>query len=447
MLKYAVAALAVLVAALLLWHPWSTPATAPAPEAADAANEAAPLPATLEEALAAQPVYASLQPADFSAIKTTDKSSTIGFTMVSGDAPALSTENQAALDEALAYYDQNDIPVGFILMDIGSGRGFARNIDERIYGASMFKAPYCAYLLSQQIDQGDYALSSAVLSGTMSDSGYFSYNGRQAAIESLIGNSIIYSDNAAYGALRSAFSDADLAAWLESLGANGNMAYDDWFPHCTARDAARLWSAIYAYLQTGTEGAQLLDELCASTEMSFMRAALTGSDAGSADDAMLEAEAAQRAETAAEAAAGGGAEEIAEAEAEADSELAEEAAAAEGDLAVSIAAEGGAGRLIVGAASDLQQEQARAAAVTVRAKAGWFPGDTPSLSCISENGIVTAGGRDYLLCVMTGAPYSESNTLRTQDLIRAVFGLRTDLAAVASPSASDASAAESEATA
>lgn len=445
MLRYAAAALVVLIAfaaVLFLWHPWSASPVAPAPESADAANEAMPLPATLEEALAAQPAYASLQPTDFSAIRTTDKSSTIGFTMVEGDAPALSAESQAVLDESLAYFDQNGIPVGFILMDIGSGRGFARNIDERIYGASMFKAPYCAYLLSQQIEQGDYTLSSAVLSGTMSDSGYFSYNGRQATIEDLVDSSIIYSDNASYGALRTAFSDADLAAWLETLGANDNMAYDDWFPHCTARDAARLWSAIYAYLQSGTEGAQLLDELCASTETSFMRAALAGDDAAGTDDAMLVAEAAQGSEAVTETDVEGGMEQVAEAATEAGIEA--EAAAAEGTLAVSIAEPGGLGRLVSGTASTLQQEQARAAAVTVRAKAGWFPGDTPSLSCISENGIVTVGGRDYLLCVMTGAPYSESNALRAQDLISAVFGLRADLVTIASP---DAPAAESEAAA
>ena len=236
MLPGAVAAVAI---ALLVWHPWAAPvAEQPEPESAEVQEEQC-APSTLEGALAAHPAYENPSPSDFSAIEAADAQTTAGFTLTEGDAPALSSERAAALDEALAYYTDEEVPVGFLLMDIGSGRGFAHNIDQEIYGASTFKALYCAYLLIDQVENGEFSLTSAVRDGVMSQSGSFRFSG-QDTLENMISDSIIYSDNNSYGALRASFSDADLARWLESVSADSGMAYDEWFPHCSARDAARL---------------------------------------------------------------------------------------------------------------------------------------------------------------------------------------------------------------
>ena len=433
MTRYAAGAVAAVAIALLVWHPWAAPvAEQPEPESAEVQEEQR-APSTLEGALAAHPAYENPSPSDFSAIEAADAQTTAGFTLTEGDAPALSSERAAALDEALAYYTDEEVPVGFLLMDIGSGRGFAHNIDQEIYGASTFKALYCAYLLIDQVENGEFSLTSAVRDGVMSQSGSFRFSG-QDTLENMISDSIIYSDNNSYGALRASFSDADLARWLESVSADSGMAYDEWFPHCSARDAARLWSTAYTYMQTGTEGAQLLSELCASTKTSFMRDALTNEEA-----LLVETDAAPEGQEAVtDAAQEGGAEAgdtastpapegAGEGEAPSEGETASEEAASEEELTVSSAAGVGAISACVATTGATMQER-MTEPMLVRSKAGWYPGDTEDISCVSENGIVTLNGRDCLICVMTGARYTDRNVLRMEELTRAVFALHDDLA-------------------
>lgn len=418
--KYILLAVIAVVAVLLIWHPWAN-TTDSQVEPESSAPQATIVP-TLEQALAAQPAYASLSPNDFSNIKATDKETTFGFTLSEGEAPTLSAQNEAALNEVLAYYNDNDISVGYILMDIGSGRGFARNIDEKIYGASSFKGPFCTYLLMNKVETDEYKLTSSLRDGVMSNSGHFSFKGKDT-LKNMISDTIIYSDNGSFGALRSGFSDSNLSSWLSSIGADSKMAYDEWFPHYTARDAARLWSATYNYIGTGTDGAQLLDTLYGSTETSFMRDALT-------DDGSSENE--DDPEQAGEASTADGEEQASAVESDGVEENGQELVESaeepkEGEISISeaVVAPGSMTKILVEASDNIKQEMIDP--VIVRSKAGWYPGSSKSVSSISENGIVTLNGRDYLLCVMTNSYFNDKNTAHMHDLINAVFNLRNDL--------------------
>lgn len=66
---------------------------------------------------------------------------------------------------------------------------------------------------------------------------------------------------------------------------------------------------------------------------------------------------------------------------------------------------------------------------------------------MSENGIITYNGRDYLLCVMTGAYYNDRNEANLGELVRAVFALRGSLApeAYTPPAAEDGQSQDGQA--
>ena len=56
-------------------------------------------------------------------------------------APVLSDRSLVSLNNALSYYDNNGYEASYLIMDLGTGRGIAGNVDVPIYGASSFKGP------------------------------------------------------------------------------------------------------------------------------------------------------------------------------------------------------------------------------------------------------------------------------------------------------------------
>lgn len=65
-------------------------------------------------------------------------------------APVLSDRSLVSLNNALSYYDNNGYEASYLIMDLGTGRGIAGNVDVPIYGASSFKGPYCAYVVNKE---------------------------------------------------------------------------------------------------------------------------------------------------------------------------------------------------------------------------------------------------------------------------------------------------------
>ena len=308
---------------------------------------------TVEERLAACDDWEAQSALDFSSI--VDTGGIVAFNLSAGDdatstddLPQLSIANIVALAEALAPYEEAEVPYGFLIMDLETGRGFACNLDEEVYGASSFKAAFCTYIAMSYLDTGTYSLSSTLGEISIAGADGTSYSS-SATLYELFQSTIIYSSNEAFMALRGTFSDDELAAWLEDLGIDGDIAYDTSFPHYTTRDAARLWLTIYQYFDEDTEAASLIEECCSSTETSFLRSALSDLDG-----------------------------------------------------------------------------------VTVRDKAGWYADEDSSdgidYNAICDNGIVTYNGRDYLVCVMLGASYSDTTVEHAETLMSAIFALYEDLA-------------------
>lgn len=365
-----VKALALVVAAVALIWVATQVFSCGAPQAAQEADDeaAAPAtPATLEQRLASYEPYIDPEPTDMEALP--DSTTTEGF-VLSGqedaDVPVLGDVSTTAINAAMRPFLDDGFDVAYVLMDIETGRGFARNVDEPIYGASSFKGPFCTFVAETYVDSGEVALSE---------------------IKDSLFNAIVYSDNGTYEAMRVRFSNDRLVQWLGDLGVGSRVAYDTDYPTYTARDLAKLWMETYDYLEGGTAAAEAMIGYFGTTKTSFMRNAMIAVEPASDVDVAMD-----------------------------ESAVAEEGSslATLGDSISNVLVEA--------------VEKATADDVEVFDKAGWYPRDDADIPAIVDAGIVSCNGRDYLLCVMTDMPWTEPNQETAEELIKAVFDARRDLA-------------------
>lgn len=338
-------------------------------------------------------------------------------------APVLSDRSLVSLSNALAYYDANGYEASYLLMDLGTGRGIAGNLDAPIYGASSFKGPYCAYVVNKELPNDIERTRSA----------------RLAQIE----NVIQWSDNASYGQLRRDFGTDGMRAWLSEAGVDENLVDDTYFPTYTARQSALMWLKIYDYLEhAGTSAAQWLSDVYESTEVSFLRnGALGTTSKGHTDYLPAEGSGTEEGVEESEVDAGEESEDAAELiSSEESEEASSEAAEGTGLLAITIA--DGDDDPDDSAASDDEdgnaddkdgasegEEDVTVASIgtniIVRNKAGWIDGEEDDAVC--DSGIVTINDRDYLMVIMTSAPDCAAGEQAFAHLARTLFEIRSDL--------------------
>lgn len=379
--------------------------------------------------------------------------------------PVLSDQSLVSLSNALAYYKTNDYDVSYLLVDLGTGRGIAGNLDASIYGASSFKGPYCAYLAEDELNKNVNKIKS----------------GRRTQIE----NTITWSDNSSYSKLRRTFGTDGMEEWLADAGVDTSLVDDTYFPHYSGRQSALMWLKIYEYLTDNESStAQWLSDLFASTEVSFLRnGALGTTSAGDTDylpaedsgeEEALEEEEADEGLLGTDEADGEEATEETE-DSSSEGEAASESSANDSDDESSEKAEspeGGAIAVVIaevaekaGQTDDVENAKADSAEdgqevtasdeeadggqeaetsdegtseddalktvasigtnITVRNKAGWINGKEDDAIC--DSGIVTINGRDYLMVIMTGAPDSAAGEQAFAHLARTLFEIRGDL--------------------
>ena len=196
----------------------------------------------------------------------------------SGDAPpALDDETAAALQTACAPLTESGWNVGYLLLDLGTGRGLAGNLDAPSYGASSFKALYALYLCETQLDTERATLDAPcpeyAATAFMDPAGTYLYDGFASyPLGTLVEDSITASDNDSYRILRANY-DAEFPAWLADRGFSASLA-DDWYPTYCTREAGLLWLHAAAYLASDAPSAAWLGTLLEQTETSFIRDAL-----------------------------------------------------------------------------------------------------------------------------------------------------------------------------
>lgn len=186
------------------------------------------------------------------------------FSLSDARAPELSNKNLSAIRTALESFD--GASVGFGMYDVESGRGIGYNLDQEIYGASSFKAPYALYLCQKHVENGELTIP-----GLSSEDGAELF-GAGGYTKILIENAICNSDNDSFAMLRSMYDADGYNEWVDELGIQ-DTAYtpDSWFPWYSVRSSLKIWTEMYNYWQTGGDTAQWLSSLCGETTVSFLR--------------------------------------------------------------------------------------------------------------------------------------------------------------------------------
>lgn len=324
------------------------------------------------------------------------------------DTPVLSDQSLVQLNNALAYYETNGYDVGYLLMDLGTGRGIAGNLDATIYGASSFKGPFCTYVAEKELSSNIDKVKSS----------------RREQIE----NIIIWSDNNSYSKLRRTFGTDGMEDWLAEAGVNTSLVDDTSFPHYTARQSALMWLKIYNFLnEADNSTAQWLSDTFGKTEVSFLRnGALGTTSAGSTDYVPSEDDATELEadDTTTDDDGADGTDDGEEAVSQADDAQTGEASDEDGGETACTDA--------VAAAIAEDAAEAHDATVssigtniTVRNKAGWI--NTEDLDAVCDSGIVTINDRDYLMVIMTGAPDTAAGERAFAHLARTLLEIRIDL--------------------
>lgn len=145
-----------------------------------------------------------------------------GLTSFGGYAPsqAVASQIQAAID-SLRWQGYD---LGFVMVDLTTGKGISCNADGTFYSASTIKGPYVAAVCSLYPD------SIASWAGTMEPT-------------------IRWSSNEGYASLRNAFGPQPMWEWSARSGVSGDIASLR-YPWYTARDLAKLWTSNYEYFTT-----------------------------------------------------------------------------------------------------------------------------------------------------------------------------------------------------
>ncbi len=220
------------------------------------------------------------------------------FSCVDGTSEVISGDDTAAIESAVASFTNAGYSVGFVLIDLYSGLGIARNAATDYFCASTIKAPYVTYLQQCLIDTGDANYTDTLIqdisiggTGVMADEAETEYS-----LETVMYNTIVYSDNTGYGMLRNYYAAYGWDDWTVAAGVDAAVSSVGWYPYLAAGDLMRYWITINEYLQQESggdlqesggdlqesegdlqqesEGASFLMSLFDSTEVSFLRSAL-----------------------------------------------------------------------------------------------------------------------------------------------------------------------------
>ncbi len=188
----------------------------------------------------------------------------VAFSLSDARVPELSNKNLSAIRTSLENFD--GASVGFGMYDVESGRGIGYNLDQQIYGASSFKAPYALYLCQKHVENGELTIPG------LSDEDGAELFGAGGYTKILIENAICNSDNDSFAMLRSMYDANGYNEWVDELGIQ-DAAYtpDSWFPWYSVRSSLKIWTEMHNYWQTGGDAAQWLSSLCGETTVSFLR--------------------------------------------------------------------------------------------------------------------------------------------------------------------------------
>lgn len=286
-------------------------------------------------------------------------------------APSVSSTALELVNTAVEDLEGAGIDTGFVFMNLENGVGIAHNTDQTVYGASSIKGPFAVFVCEELIDGGE--ISDSTVIKTIDEN--FRSSG-SSSVDSLLSSAITQSSNGAFGSLKRAYGDSEYEAWLQSLNVDPDIhENDEWFAWYSPRDAVSLWTEAYNYFETNSETATWLHGLMEDTNKSFIRNGVETLKANIEEQ--------------------------------------------DWEMPAMISSPTKLVKVTADSVSGYKNMTTLLEDATVVNKAGWCvseAGEKGRYDSTSDNGIITIDGTDYLLCIMTGAPYSERSEERVSIL-------------------------------
>lgn len=329
--------------------------------------------------------------------------------------PTLSEEGQNSIQSALSPFLEEDYDVGFIMMDLETGSGYAYNPDVEVYGASSFKGPVLIYGCQESLEPGILSIDT---------------------VDEVSTNSIIYSDNNSYYSMRAYFeeySETGLANWLSSMNIDSSLENDTSFPHYSARISAKLWMNTYLYFTSSDSDSEIVSwaqDLFSQTEVSMLRAGVDPTfplvtDSGEiylyqTDQNSQSTDQNNNTEGSNDGQQGdqGNAANEQQSADQNNQDGSQDGQSTEGQSEEDQSAGQSEGL----SAADMADSSSN---IVVYDKAGWIHGTNEDALC--DSGIIYDGDKAYLLCIMTGVPDGDDARQQFTNLVAALWGQRSTL--------------------
>lgn len=329
--------------------------------------------------------------------------------------PTLSEEGQNSIQSALSPFLEEDYDVGFIMMDLETGSGYAYNPDVEVYGASSFKGPVLIYGCQESLEPGILSIDT---------------------VDEVSTNSIIYSDNNSYYSMRAYFeeySETGLANWLSSMNIDSSLENDTSFPHYSARISAKLWMNTYLYFTSSDSDSEIVSwaqDLFSQTEVSMLRAGVDPTfplvtDSGEiylyqTDQNSQSTDQNNNTEGSNDGQQGdqGNAANEQQSADQNNQDGSQDGQSTEGQSEEDQSADQSQGL----SAADMADSSSN---IVVYDKAGWIQGTNEDALC--DSGIIYDGDKAYLLCIMTGVPDGDDARQQFTNLVAALWGQRSTL--------------------
>ena len=173
---------------------------------------------------------------------------------VTGDENFPQSDAFAQLDDAVGTFESTGSAVGFVLVDLDTGKGVSYHDERLFYPASSVKAPYVTALFENVFDS----------------------SGLSPLVEDTCRQCIVESDNECYQDLRTSYDVSVFTDWLDDNHIPYNESEYGFFlyPNTSASQLEAMWKAIYSYVSSGKGNSSTLRSFLSETNTSSLRAVL-----------------------------------------------------------------------------------------------------------------------------------------------------------------------------
>ena len=151
---------------------------------------------------------------------------------------SVSSEQMDNINAALDIFEGQNYHIGFVLLDLDSGKGIIYNTKEVFYSASAIKAPYIAAQATLGTLNKDMEVNPAI----------------RTEVEQVL----VDSDNDSYYKLYKRYGAKNFNDWCIQAGTNIKITNNNQYAHLTSLDLAKMWLEMYINYDEGAFDEDLL---------------------------------------------------------------------------------------------------------------------------------------------------------------------------------------------